>query len=98
MSGIDRLIERVEVKTYVHRLCCPNEECDGVLEFDGKERAKDGKHGGPPEYRHKCTKCEVGYWVKDQYPQLKYELVPGAEPEQVNPEPKIPIKRFAWNQ
>ena len=72
---MDKLLETVPVQVYLQRLRCPNQECDGVLEFDGKQRTQNGIHGGTLEFRHHCTGCPSGVWVEDKYPKVQYEII-----------------------
>jgi hypothetical protein len=84
---LQKLTDEVEVKTFVKRVHCPNKDCTGVLEFDSKTRTERGVHGGPLEYRHRCTRCDVGAWLRATYPQVRYEVVAAAET------PQLPISR-----
>lgn len=92
----EKLIERVKVEVQLLRVKCPNPECSGVLEFDGKSRTKDGVHGGTPEYRHRCNTCTTGYWIAEQYPKVHYEL--GEVIQEPEPPPPPKRKQAKWNE
>ncbi len=76
---IEKLTSVVEVKTLLVSVRCPNNQCDGVLTSDGKQRPVDGLHGGKPQFRHRCEKCEAGYWLGEVYPKVKYEPIETAK-------------------
>lgn len=73
---IEKLRETVKVETYLTRVRCPNKECVGSLVFDGKSRTEGMLHGGTPEYRHRCSTCNLGAWLGEQYPKVSYRDVP----------------------
>lgn len=77
---IDKLLEEVRVETFLLRVRCPNRECEGVLEHDGKTRTENGVHGGKLEYRHRCSACSAGYWLAKSYPQLTHKAVAAEVP------------------
>ena len=68
---LDKLLEAVPVRVYLLRVHCPNTSCDGVLQVTNKTRNETGE----TEYRHACSKCGAGYWLKDQYPKTKFEPI-----------------------
>lgn len=82
---LDKLTDTVEVRTFLDRVHCPNPGCIGLLESDGHTRTEGNVHGGKIEYRHRCQKCEVGYWLKAAYPKVRYE--------QITPDEPVAIKR-----
>ena len=86
MSGIiEQLVETTRVDTFIQRLRCLNSECTGRLEHDEKTRTENGMHGGPLEYRHICTKCGAGIWIRTTFPKMKYQEVVVEEVEDVKP-------------
>lgn len=91
----DTLIEAVEVRTFLLRMHCPNKKCDGLLEHDGGTRTENGIHGGPLEYRHICSKCRAGAWLRSEYPKVRYELEEEEEQAPAAPEPRLAVKKEA---
>lgn len=74
-DSTEKLSEKVEVRTFLTQIHCPNKSCGEVLSNDGGTRNVDGLHGGPLEYRHRCGKCGAGYWLKSVYPKVSYEPI-----------------------
>ena len=52
--------------------------CPGELKSDGHNRVVRGE--GTFEYRHRCTDCGQYEWLRDTYPQVRYERIPDQPP------------------
>lgn len=90
---MEKLVERVRVETYLVNHKCFNKECDGNLVADGHTRPENGLHGGAPEYRHKCSRCSVGFFSKVKYPQVEYKEVPVVVETIKFAEPRLDVKK-----
>lgn len=72
----EKLSEKLEVRTFLTYVHCPNKTCRARLTHDNGTRTVGGLHGGELEYRHRCEKCGAGYWLKSAYPKVSYEPIP----------------------
>lgn len=90
---MDKLVERVRVETYLVNHKCFNKECEGNLVADGHTRPEHGLHGGAPEYRHKCSQCQAGFFSKVKYPLVEYKEVKTVTETVKFAEPRLDIKK-----
>lgn len=61
----------------VIRINAVHDECGGVFEHDGAQRARKAPLGpNGIEYRHRCTACNAGAWYVSAYPRVDYASKP----------------------